>query len=286
MSTLNKLGFQDDIKLLMIHADDAGLSHSENKATMQALQFGSVNSYSIMVPCNGFDEMADFALANPQFDYGIHLTLTCEWKDYKFGPVAPLEKVSSLVDENGAFYKKRQSVDAHALPKEVERELTAQIENALSYGLKPSHLDCHMYSLGVNTQLFSVYKNLGEKYNLPILLSKDLLRIIGSEEKVILDESDLEINNVDVASFSDYENGDLKYYYENVLHNLSPGLNMILIHPAFDTVEMQSITIDHPNFGSEWRQMDFDFFTSNECSEKLKENNIELIDWSQITARL
>ena len=55
-----------------------------------------------------------------------------------------------------------------------------------------------------------------------------------------------------------------------------------MIHPAFNDNEMKGITVDHPNFGSEWRQIDFDSFTDQENISKLKKNNIELITWNDL----
>lgn len=286
MDTLKKLGYEKGTKLLMIHADDAGLSHSENLATIEGLQMGSINSYSIMVPCQGFEEIADFALKYPQFDYGIHLTLTCEWKDYKFGPVAPLKNVESLADSNGHFYKNRSLLKSSAKVDEVEIELIAQIEKALDYGLKPTHLDSHMYSLGINDEFISVYKKVGQKYGLPILINKDLLKSIDSSYQNSIGSDDFIVDKVYVGEYKDFEKDSLSNYYDFILNNLDAGLNMILIHPAFDDIEMQRITEDHPNFGSRWRQIDFDFFTSQKCKSILKENDTKMISWNQITKLL
>ena len=71
-------------KQLIIHADDAGLAWSENHATQIGMLKGSISSTSLMVPCPWFYEMAQFSLKNPELDYGIHLTLTGEWKSYLF----------------------------------------------------------------------------------------------------------------------------------------------------------------------------------------------------------
>lgn len=282
MNLLNVLGFSEKKKLLLIHADDAGLSHSENRATIRSLQNGMVNSYSIMVPCPWFYEIANFAKNNPHFDNGIHLTLTCEWENYKFGPVLPISEVPSLVDKNGYFLKNREELKNNASAEEVKKELRAQIERALKFGLKPTHIDSHMYSVGVKPEFFKIYKDLGEKYGLPVLLNKQLMEMVGLRADENIEERDLLIEKAHYGKFEDFGKGKLRDYYQRVFQSLENGLNIILIHPAFDDDEMKGITVNHPNFGSEWRQIDFDYFTSAECKLKLKENNIELITWGDI----
>ncbi len=286
MTTAQRLGFDTNAKLLMIHADDAGLSHSENQATIQALEKGIVNSYSIMVPCPWFHEMAIFAKNNPNFDCGIHLTLTCEWETYRFGPVLPVSEVPSLVDEHGHFFKKREQLREYAKPEEVQKELRAQIEKALEFGLNPSHLDSHMYSVGAHPEFFEVYKSLGEQYNLPVLVNQQLLQMVGLEPNANLNSNDFQIDQTFVAKFNSFENEGLAAYYQSVLENLNPGINLILIHPAFDEHEMQGVTVNHPNFGTKWRQQDFDFFTSEKTREILKNHQIQLVTWNDIRNRL
>ena len=43
----------------------------------------------------------------------------------------------------------------------------------MSIGLNPSHLDSHMYTLGLREDLLEIYYELGQEYKLPILLSKN-----------------------------------------------------------------------------------------------------------------
>ena len=269
-------------KLLMIHADDAGLSHSQNKAIISSLKEGNVNSYSIMVPCAYFKEIADFAKNNPKYDYGIHLTLTCEWEKHRFGPVLPVSKVPSLVDEKGHFYKKREQLQKHALPSEIENELKAQINLAIEYGLQPSHIDSHMYSVACTPAIFEIYKKLEVQYQLPVLISKNIFKNIGYDPKKSITKEDFTIEQVHMGTFKEFESGKLWAYYENVLQNLEEGINLLLIHPAFDDDEMKSITINHPNFGSEWREIDYNFFTSNQCKTLIQENGIELVNWRDL----
>ena len=85
-----------------------------------------------------------------------------------------------------------------------------------------------------------------------------------------------------MGNFKDYEEGKLEEYYTNSIKTLKPGLNMMLIHTAFDDPEMKSITKDHPNFGAAWRQTDLEFFTSLKCKRLLKEEGIEMISWKEI----
>ncbi len=285
MNTLQKLGFAEETKLLIIHADDAGLSHSENRATIQALKIGIVNSYSIMVPCPWFYEMALFAKNNPKFDHGIHLTLTCEWENYKFGPVLPISEVPSLVDQNGHFYKNREAIRKNASPDDVRKELQAQIGKALKFGMEPTHIDSHMYSVGSHPEFLKIYRDLGKKYNLPILINEQLMQMVGLNPELNIEEGDFIIDKTYVGEFESFRTGKLSDYYSSILENLSSGLNLILIHPAFDDSEMKGVTVNHPNFGSEWRQIDFDFFTNEKNRLKLRENNIEMITWNDIKNR-
>ena len=172
-SLAEKLGFAHDAKLLIIHADDVGMTHSVNAATIKALEAGAVNSASIMVPCPWFPEIADYAKSHGDMDFGLHLTLTSERVYLRWGPVAPKDKVPSLVDQNGYFHHD-WSKETHIDPADAEIELRAQIDRAYAMGIRPTHFDSHQYRLiGNGKELFNVFLRLGHAYKLPIFVSRD-----------------------------------------------------------------------------------------------------------------
>src|SRR5215831_14435775 len=92
-----RLGYPHDSKLLIIHADDLAVAHSEDTASFDALDRHAATSASIMVPCPWLTEVAAYAQAHPDADLGLHLTLTAEWTTYRWGPVESKDKVPSLL---------------------------------------------------------------------------------------------------------------------------------------------------------------------------------------------
>src|ERR1043165_3064905 len=167
-----RLGYPRDAKLLIVHADDLGMAHSVNAATMKAFETGLVNSGSIMVPCPWLPEIAAYARANPQADLGLHLTLTSEWTQFRWGPVSAKDRVASLLDPNGYFRLTETDAAQYADPKEVELELRAQIERARSLGIVPTHLDSHMGTLYQNKALFDVFMRVARENKLPVRVAQ------------------------------------------------------------------------------------------------------------------
>ncbi len=275
------LGYPADTKLLIIHADDMGVSHSSNAATIEAMESGMVNSASIMVPCPWFPEAAKYAANNRHLDFGIHLTLTSEWSQFRWGPVTPYNEVPGLVDEQHFFYPGWNGDMGDATAEEVEKELRAQIKRAIVWGIDITHLDTHMFALYLNSDYLHVYQKLGREYRVPVLLDRQWLDMRGLDPAEVTGKEDLVVDRLYMALPDQVENG-LDEYYINVLQSLNHGLNVLLIHPAFDNDEMRAVTKGFADFGSAWRQKDFDFFTSERCRKIIQKNNIRLVTWREI----
>jgi chitin disaccharide deacetylase len=277
---VERLGYPPGTKLLVVHADDLGETHSVNAAAIKALQGGTINSASLMVPCPWFPEIADYAKSHPDADFGLHLTLTSERVYYRWGPVAPAGKVPSLVDENGYFYHDWAEGE-HINAKEVEVELRAQIERALTMGVRPSHLDSHQYRLIMSgKELFNTMLRVAHEYKLPVFVTRDwfadhpYLPASLAASDVVLDHTVTIEPEVPPEKWAEF--------YLTALKNLKPGVTEFVIHPGFDDDELRAATRERSTWGSAWRQRDYDFFTSDQFREILAQQNLKLITWREL----
>jgi len=276
-----KLGYEAGTRLLIVHADDIGLAQSVNDATEKAFASGGISSGSIMVPCPWFIDFADYFSNHPDLDVGIHITMTSEWDYYKFGGVLPSTEIPSLLDENGFFYPTTEEFGLHVDPAEAEKEIRAQIERAISYGIKPTHLDTHMGSVLARPELIHTYLKLGQEYKIPIFIPRMLLFSFPEEQR---EQIKKEFVLVDQYFMLDLEGPDASWEeeYGKIIEKVGPGLNVIIVHLAHDNAEMQAITVNHPAFGATWREKDLNYVMSQEYRDLLKEYHIRLVTWKEI----
>lgn len=154
---------------LMLRLDDIGMNHSVNMAMQKMADTKMPFSASVQFACPWYQEAVEILKKNPQISVGVHLTLTSEWKNYRWGPVTGREAVPSLVDAVGYF---PQTTGAFAKSgykmEEVEKELSAQIERALASGLKISYIDPHMGIALSTPALRALTEKLARKYKLGI----------------------------------------------------------------------------------------------------------------------
>ena len=272
-----RMGYPPKSKLLILHADDLAVAHSEDTASFDALDKHAVTSASIMVPCPWLSEVAAYAKDHPDADLGLHSTLTSEWKSYRLGPIESKDRVPSLLDPSGYLWP---DTDHHDLkPEEVEREIRAQIERALAMGIHPTHLDSHMGVLFSRPELFAVYVKVAREYKLPFLAvrspeaPKELLSML-SDKDLILDSVVMADPKVPI--------GDWKAFYSNAIKNLKSGVTEIIVHLGHDDAEMQAVMVDHPDYGAAWRQRDYDVVTSAEFQKALRDNHVILIHWKDL----
>lgn len=164
-----KLGFPKGKKVIILHVDDAGMSHDSNVGTIKSMEQGVANSTSVMMPCGWVSEYFDYLKTHPSTDAGVHLTLTSEWKGYRWFPLSGKDKVPGLYDEQGAFYRSVAEVVSHATPDEIETEIRAQIARFRQFGVEPTHIDSHMGTLFGSPAFIQRYLKVGSELHIPVM---------------------------------------------------------------------------------------------------------------------
>jgi hypothetical protein len=273
-----RLGYPADARLLIIHADDFGMSHSENRATIEALEKGWITSASIMVPAPWFPEAARWARQHPEADLGLHLVVTSEWEDLRWGPIAGRERVPSLLDKDG-YFNNDTPLMKDAAPAEVRLELAAQVGKARAAGIRLTHLDSHMTALMTTPEFFRAYRELGASEQLPVLFERQggdysplpawaplsqapLDKVIGLQHGIPLRE--------------------WTSWYEHELAALKPGVYELVVHLAYNDEEMRGTVAHNEDFGPAWRQADFDMVRSADFQQFLRAQKFVLIGWREL----
>jgi len=274
-----RLGYPPDSKLLIIHADDLAVSHSEDAASFDALDRHAATSASIMVPCAWLTEVAAYAKAHPDADLGLHLTLTAEWKTDRWGPIASKDKVPSLLDPHGYLWSDVPPAIQNIKTEEADREIRAQIEQAINMGIHPTHLDSHMGTLFARPDLMALYVKAAHEYKLPFLGM--LTPSLPPDVKALFSDKDVLLDSVIIANPS-VQPANWKSFYLDAIKNLKPGLTEIIVHLAYDDAESQAVMVDHPDYGAAWRQRDYDAITSPEFRKALEDNHVILLRWSDL----
>lgn len=274
-----RLGFKATDRVLIVNADDVGMSHAANAATIAGMQKGLISSGTIMVPCPWFEEIAAYARETPAADFGLHLAHTSEWKVYKWGPVASRSDVPGLVTPQGYLWPDIMSVYKHATPEQAGIEARAQIRKALDAGIDVTHLDSHMGALQYDMRFHQVYRALAQEFDLPIRMgNQDLLeKLGGSHLRAELD--------ADGTVYTDYLiHGERKpgepvdTYWRRMLSTLKPGVTELYIHPALAGEEMQHIT-------NSWQERDTEYrlFTEDAgIRALLAQQDVKIIGWRRL----
>jgi hypothetical protein len=231
----------------------------------------------------GYIDFAEHYKSHPDLDVGIHITLTSEWDYYKFGGILPSTEIPSLLDENGYFYPTTQEVGLHADPVEAEKEIRAQIERAIAYGIKPTHLDTHMGSVLAKPELVEIYMKLGKEYGIPVFAPSMMLMGMPAEEGEMIKKEYVLVDHMFMLNV-DGPDASWEEEYGKMIERVSPGLNVMIVHLAYDNAEMQAVAINHPAFGATWREKDLKYVQSQTFRDLLKENDIQLVTWKEIGA--
>lgn len=285
-----RLGWPGGKKVVIFHVDDVGMSHNSNMGAMQALERGVATSLSIMMPCSWVPEFAVYLKAHPQVDSGLHLTLTSEWKNYRWPPVAGKPAVPGLVDNHGYLWHKVSDVVAHATADEVETEILAQIDKALSMGIRPTHLDAHMGTC-FQPQFIDRYVKVGIQKNIPVLMFAGHMQHIGREAEPFRPLMHRIAENLWNAGLpviddlvtqptraSDYEHRKAELI--KLLQDVKPGVTEIIVHCTVQTEVFSHISGSGPA-----REAELRLLTDPDINACIEKEGIILTTWRELKER-
>jgi predicted glycoside hydrolase/deacetylase ChbG (UPF0249 family) len=297
-----KLGFAKGARVIILHVDDAGMSLDSNEGAIAALEKGVSNSVSVMMPCPWVPSFVHYLKKHPGVDAGLHLTLTSEWHEYRWGPLAGKPATPGLVDSEGALWPSVEDVVKNAKPEEVDAEIRAQLARARAMGFEPTHFDSHMGTLFGSPAFIQAYVALGIENKIPVMMPGghltmlgetlgktpgvvDQLRTVGSSiwsaGLPVLD--DLHNVSYDWKYPEDKKNDDAALRkiatanYIKSIKALKPGLTMVIMHctapgPAFGVISGSGIQ----------RKADMLAMTDPEFKKFLQSEGIVLTTWREV----
>ncbi len=286
-----KLGYPQGKKVLLLHMDDSGMCPEANAAVEHYITNNQIMSTAVMMPCPSAVDFVKWAKSHPKADVGVHLTLTSEWKTYRWASVTEPSKVPGLIDPEGKLWHEVVQVVMHASAKEVETEIRAQIDKIKSLGFTPSHIDTHMGTLYGSAEYVKVFLKVAEEYHLPANVINLAVPAVAEKfkkegypinDQVIGLVGDYKLPQLDnftsVPSGPTYEEKRANFF--NLVKALDPGLTEIIFHPATLSDNLKSIT-------NSWQQRvwEGELFADPKVQQFLKDEGIVITNWTEIMKR-
>ncbi len=285
-----KLGYPAGRRIIILHADDAGMCVEANQAIQKYLLAGEIQSTAVMMPCPAAAEMIAWAVQHSKYDIGIHTTLTSEWNTYRWGPVSELGRVPGLIDPDGYLWKAVIGVVLRANAGEVETEIRSQIEAAKALGWNPTHMDTHMGTVYGKAEFTQAYLNLAMEYSIPAMVPDprdDLMQRFRSEGYPITEEMVGYLSSYRQPLLDDFRSIESAPSYEQkrqdfytLVSGLQPGLIEIIFHPAVESEQLKQIT-------NSWKQRVWEgqMFSDQEVKQFLKDQGVITTNWREVMKR-
>lgn len=300
-----KLGFPKNARVVILHMDDAGMSYDSDRGIEKVFDKGVANSTSVMMPCPWVPQIVKYIKSHPETDAGLHLTLTAEWKDYRWQPLAGEAVVPGLTDSSGCLWPDVKDVVMNASADEVDKEIRAQLNRAETMGFHPTHLDSHMGTLFASSSFLEKYIRLGIEKHIPLMFP-------GGHDKNIQQEMSLAAAQVEqfqqvgkriwdagLPVLDDLHNSSYDWkipaempkddehlckwrvaLYEKTLLQLKPGVTMVIMHCTDPTEVFEKITDS-----GDKRKADMLAMLDPGFKIFLKDNGFVLTTWRELMQR-
>ena len=229
------------MKYLIVNADDFGLSEAVNEGIIEAHLHGIVTCASLLTNVPAFSHACELAHKHPQLEIGFHANLTSG------RPVLPGELVPSLVDRNGRFFGlwtfACRCLAGLASYRDIEKELTAQMQKAWGQKIFFTHIDGH-HHIECLPVVAAVLVEMAKKKKIPFI------RRIASPKRIgpwlpffqqwalsLLQRRAPSGESASTDHFWGlelYRSKDKTAMLERLLCRLPDGINELMCHPGYD----------------------------------------------------
>jgi chitin disaccharide deacetylase len=285
---------------LIVNADDLGWTAGVNRGIAEAHRHGIVTSTSLLANGSAFADGVKTASELPGLGVGVHLNLS------DGAPIAPAERVKSLLNEDGEFAGGTESLlmrltTKSLQAKEVEREWDAQIEKVRGAGIRPTHLDGHKH-VQMLPGLFGIALRLAKRHGIAaVRVSHEAspLRTAlsdGNESSGVTLKQGVQARGLKLLardaremadragiSTADYfcgiaQTGVLtKAGVQKLLSSLPEGTTELMCHPGYADEELRKT---HTRL-QESRQTELGILTDKTIRKSVAELGIRLINYEQ-----
>ena len=265
------------MKQLIINSDDYGRTPEISRGIREAHLHGVVTSTTCMMNIPTTAEDIAIALKETSnLGMGVHLVLTMG------RPISAPESISSIVDENGDFFKYTPliehlgSLDMDEVKKEWRLQIEAFIKAA---GKKPTHIDSHHHSSYFSPDLFRGMLELAKEYDCAIRFP--FTQVSSEIEETAKSVPDLmrEFNprRPDVFFVNFYDKTATKEDLLHIISSVGDGTSEIMCHPGHvdEAFARESVY----NFQ---RERELEILTDVAIQQAIESQNIKLITFADL----
>ena len=294
---------------LIVNADEFGLTEGINEGIVEVYSRGIVTSTTMVANLWAFDHAVALSRKYPSLAVGVHLNLT------HGAPILPPERVHTLVDHNGLFFRRRPFLQRLILGQismiQVYEEFRAQIDKVIAAGISPSHIDSHESVYMYPDLFFKVVTPIARMYRVPVRLQQERMdresfaspiayrRYLNSQAfwknhvmyalarryRAYLNRCRIKTTDHFLSTFSCLRRSprDLHGGLTRDLAGLEPGSTELMVHPGFSDSRLETM-LDGGPVAARWREEEVRILTDRDLLRLLEKRQVSRIDYRALSA--
>jgi predicted glycoside hydrolase/deacetylase ChbG (UPF0249 family) len=289
---------------LIVNADEFGLTEGINEGIIEVHSKGIVTSTTMVANMWAFDHAVRLSRKYPSLAVGVHLNLT------HGAPILPPERVHTLVDHNGFFFRRRPFLQRLILGQismiQVYEEFRAQIDRVIGAGIRISHIDSHESVYMYPDLFFKVVTPIAGIYGVPLRLQQErmdrrtfanrkayrsylnsdafwknhVMYALARRYRVFLDKRRIRTSDFFLSTFYCLRRNPQDLYggLSRDLRELQSGSTELMVHPGFSDSRLETL-LDGGPVAARWREEEVRVLTDGDLRGLLDDRQIQRINY-------